>query len=308
MILSNLYEEMKMRKKIFFILLGIFFTANVHAQKIYFDGMIGRGDSCIITDNNINVRSDCSTNSKVLFQLDAGKIVKVEERCREEMFVEGAWAHWYKISCYLGEGYILGRWMTSVYGECDLRNGGARYDYVACQFLFQENDADCPGEDSGEYIKDEILFIRGNLVRRLTGFSLLKGKVSSYPCSEIQVVQDSGIIRDIPIVLFIKNMGYGAGRIKNCSVCLLTDEKELSEICFAKTVFEIPYFKNQIIYFPDKSYDVYNNEWSGTDLLERGTPNEIVVVTKEGETDSSGNIRFTSEKKSVYRWNGNKFK
>ncbi len=295
-------------KKVIFLLLNIFLLANLYANKIYHDGMISRGSKCLIVDNKINVRADCSTDAKKLFQVNAGTIVDVEERCGEEMYIEGAWSHWYKISCYMGEGYILGRWMTSVYGECDLRNGYARYDYIACQFLFEEHDDGCCGLDSGEYIDEEILLVRGATVKKLTGISLLSHGISSFPCTEIQVEQNSGVFGNNPIVLFIKKMGYGAGSLTNCSVCFLTDEKVLTEICYLDTCVEIPFARNQVIYFPNKSYDVYNNEWNDIPLLEQNNSKEILVYTKDGEIDYNLHITYKSEKLSEYYWNGETFR
>ena len=202
-----------MKKRWIFIILYAVLMVNVYAQKLYHYGMITKGSTCLIVDNNINVRANCSTNSEILFQLDASNTVTILDYCNEEMYVEGAWSYWYKISCNLGEGYILGRWMTSIYGECDLTNGGARLDYVACQFYYETGNEPESEWDIGKYVRDEILFIRGKSVKKLTGHSLLQQDIPSIsiPCTEIQIEQNSGLETDWPIVLFLTRIGYGAG-------------------------------------------------------------------------------------------------
>ena len=73
----------------------------------------------------------------------------------------------------------------------------------------------------------------------------------------------------------------------------------------AQDIF-LKHFKNQILCFPDKTYDIQNKEWNERALLERGKPNEIVVITQEGEKQYDKIIKKT-EKETVYRWNGRAF-
>ena len=290
-----------MKKKLL-ILFMLFSIANVYAQKVYHDGMLARNQKCLIIDNNINVRSSPSTSAKKLYKVDAGDEVTILERCTEEMFVEGAWANWYKITCWQGEGYILGRWMTSIYKDCDLQYGYAKNDYIACQFFFRENGN--YGFDSGEYIGEDIFFIRQKKVTKLEGISLIKNKTYSIPCTEILIEQETGLKTKEPAVMFIRNFGYGAGDVIECNVCILSDEKILTEICSVSAFWEVPAFKNYEVIFPDVSFDVYNKKWQSLDLLERGKSNEIILICKDQEVDYSGNVIKSTEKKEVFYWNG----
>ena len=245
--------------------------------------------SAVITGTNVNVRSKPSTGGAKLFQLNAGDIVYVQEICKEEMYVDNAYANWVKIKCSSGEGYVCSRWMTAYF--VDLENESLKViEYLAYEYFFSEPEDYNPDRDW-----DEIKILRDNFIhiteRRTDREVVLVKGVSWVPENSnilycpprMTLIRGLGLYKD-PVLLFRGDLKYGAGYCTNVEFYTFNGKDRLEKIVSEKGLHEGGYYRETYINFPNKCYDVLGDKWVGhtTSLKNKG---QIVITVKKMEND-----------------------
>jgi hypothetical protein len=178
-------------------------------------GSYSRSDATqIVTDNGINVRSGPGTGYERLFQLNAGDHVLVLEKCDATLKAEGAVAHWYKIECWMGRGYICGRWLSSKWREGDL-DGDGRKEYLAAQFFNDippDYEGDWPEDDGYSWWCGDCLYIDGGAVS--VHREVRVGKESPDEILRLEgfeVVENAGFSPPVSLLLVTRSATYGSG-------------------------------------------------------------------------------------------------
>ena len=297
-----------MKKTVLFAAMcGVFVCA--YAQNtdtdLYYQGFTYNDTRCIVTDNAINVRAGAGSGYAKLFQLDAGEVVSVIEKCdAPPLLAEGALSYWYKITCGKGTGVMCGRWLTSKYAAGDI-NADGKIDYITYQAFYR---IPYGAEDFDEYVftKDTFLLIQGGAVSELKGLSFIPKKNGSlYRPRDIAVIADLELPIKNPVILFSNLFGYGAGRNYICDFYFLNEDNTFSPIISAGSFWEGYSYQKTKLIFPNKAYDVYDQKWSAS---EKGRKNIILKITKDGKENDKYETEGETVSETEYRWDGASFK
>lgn len=280
----------------------------VYAQNtdtdLYYQGFAYKDTRCIVTGNAVNVRSGAGSGYAKLFQLNAGDVVSVMEKCdAPPLLADGALSYWYKITCGKGTGFMCGRWLTSKYAAGDI-NADGKIDYITYQAFYR---IPYGAEDFDEYIftNDTFLLIQGGTVSELKGLSFIpKEKGHPYRPRDIAVIADLELPIKNPVILFSNFFGYGSGRSCICDFYFFNEDNTFSPIISAGSVWEGYYYKKTKLIFPNKAYDVYNQKWSDS---EKGRKDIIIKITKDGKENDTYETESETVSQAEYRWNGASF-
>lgn len=273
-------------KKILSILLTLFISVSLFAgeKKICHNGGYLKGKYCLVTEDEINVRSGPGTSYSKVYKVHAGDIVLVKEKCKEEMFADGAYANWYEISCDKGTGYMCGRWLSSLYAENPLDN----QEYIAYETIYSRPEPFDPdwGWEEEEIVSDKIIHIKDGKIDAIKGITFIpspENPVSSYP-NKIEIVDNTGLKGNPPIVVFSTDMKYGAGWFRSFRMYTLENGR-LNKFFEGDSYWEGDYKYTSLV-FPNKTYEGKTGTW----IEKKSTYKYKIAVIKEtGSTYNPGN-------------------
>lgn len=174
-----------MKRNILFIFIFAFLAVPFFAQKYvaidsdYRDMKYGRHGWHYVIENRVNVRDESGINGNILFQLNAGDKVQIKGYdWDEELYYAGDYyAHWIKISCSRGDGYICGRYVSCKEVEGDFDGDGVE-EVFACLNL--SNSEKCPIHEyrmSFDNVDKEHVLIKNGTVRHIDFESIYGGPI-----------------------------------------------------------------------------------------------------------------------------------
>jgi len=168
----------------------------------------------IVIDNRINVRSGPGTEYGQLFRLNAGDKVVVLEKSEATLKAEGAVAHWYKIECWMGTGYMCARWLSSAWAEGDL-DGDGMDEHLAVQFFNDvppDYEGDWPEDDGYSWWCGDCLYIDDGAVSVHREVRVDKESPDEILGLEgLAFVENAGFSPPVPLLLVTRSATYGSG-------------------------------------------------------------------------------------------------
>lgn len=264
-------------KKVFILLFTLLLSANLFAgeRKIcHGAGYFFTDRCCIVTQNDVNVRSGPGTNYSKLYKVNAGDYVHVLDECEEEMFADGAYAHWYKINFEGQEGYMCGRWLSALYGQYPERAEGE--EYIVYEYIYSRPEPYNPDWDweNIEILSDRVMHIKDRKITYLDKISFLPNKGDLFVPPEIEIVENSGLQGKKAVVIFNQYVKYGAGWFRKFEIYTL-GKNSLSYLLNENSSWEGEYKYIKVV-FPDITYDARMDEW-----IERESPYDSDIIIEK---------------------------
>lgn len=279
-------------KKSILILLTSLFSISLFAGEVklcHYGGYLLK-KNCIVTEEEINVRSGPGTNYSKLFKVHAGDRVYVMEECSEEMFADGAYAKWYKIDCENGTGYMCGRWLSSIYDQYPQRGEGS--EFIAYEYIYSRPEPYDPdwGWEEHKFVSDKLMYITKGKVKKLDQYFGPEHHGPLKCPDEIQIIEDAFEKENTPLVLIRSFNKWGSGWLHPFAFYKL-ENGSLSYVYEGESNWEGEYTYITIA-FPNKTYDSRTGEW---ETKKSPYKYETSIIIETGDSYNSGN-----EKTEVY--------
>jgi len=168
----------------------------------------------IVTDNKINVRTGPGTSYEKTFQLNAGDKVVVLEENKATLKAEGAVAHWYKIECDKGIGYLCARWLSNNWQQGDI-DGDGKDEYLAVQFFNDippDYEGDWPEDDGYSYWVGNCLYINDGEISVHKEIRVSKESDNEIlGFSGFDILDNAGFIPAVSLIAVMRSARYGSG-------------------------------------------------------------------------------------------------
>lgn len=240
-----------------------------------------------VIDNHVNVRDSNGMHGNKLFQLNAGdKVQIIGIDLNEELFyADGYYAHWLKISCSKGEGYICARYVSckEVKGDFD---GDGSDEIFACISL--SDDKNCPIREyrmSFDNVDKEHVLIKNGTVTYIDLESMYGDRLYKDPY--YSCVSADGLRPHINFLTVRIGFGDGGGAWSNEKYYYFSKNGKLK-------------------YFSELDYESYEMAEDHIEEFEF-YGNKAKKIIKHTEWEDC-KIKSESTDEVVYEWDGENFR
>lgn len=265
----------------------------------------------IVTDNKINVRTGPGTGYEKTFQLNAGDKVVVLEENKATLRAEGAVAHWYKIECDKGTGYLCARWLSNNWQQGDI-DGDGKNEYLAVQFFNDippDYKGDWPEDDGYSSWIGDCLYINDGEVNVHKEIRVSKendNEVLGF--SGFDILDTAGFIPEVSLIAVTLSAKYGSGSWKEVQLYYYKPASGTFEkITQFDSGWEVSDCDYATVYLPGGRLEVYSGPGQFISS-EHGGKNHLLVNKRHFEGNRNTiPPRAASDKNEDWIWNGTSF-